>query len=150
MQTIEDLGAELRNAAKEGNLEIVGMILAQPEVNTEILNAQDKAGLTALMWAVEKGNVGVVKVLLAHRDDKGNYPVDIGIIGDIALAGQPEISQLISAHQLLTNPWTALQRSSLFIYRNRVGILISCLVVAAAERLYMHSQQVVTIPHKQY
>ena len=36
MQTIEDLEAGLINAAKEGNVETVRDILAQPEVNAEI------------------------------------------------------------------------------------------------------------------
>ena len=107
MQTIEDLGAELRNAAKEGNVEIAGMILSRPEVNAKALKAKDKQGCTALIIAVEEGKTEVVKAILDHKKCDST---------------------------ILPLPGTALQRSSLFsrVSGNRVGITLGFMGVLAA------------------
>ena len=153
-----------------GYVEIADMILDQPEANTETLNAKDDTGFTALIWAVNQGNVEVVKVLLDHRDGNGESLIDVNekdnrgrtALMMASMLGYGEISRLILVHQLSVNPWTALQRSSLFnrLSGNEVGIfargfargficnLIFGLVVAAAVNLYKDSQRVVTIPRE--
>ncbi|MEC8882342.1 MAG: ankyrin repeat domain-containing protein, partial [Pseudomonadota bacterium] len=114
----------------------------QSEVNAETLNAQDNEGLTALMWAVNKGNIGVVKALLAHRDSNDKPLINVNVKDNkghtaqmIASAfGKEEINKIISAHRLSISPWNALQRSSLFsnVSENRVGITLGFMGVLAA------------------
>ena len=108
MQTIEDLGAELRNAAKEGNVEIVGMILNHEKCDADTINAKDyEDGRTALIIAVEEGKTEVVKAILDHKKCDST---------------------------ILPLPGTALQRSSLFsrVSGNRVGITLGFMGVLAA------------------
>ena len=118
-------------ASMLGHGEIVNTILAQLEANTEALNAKDNTGFTALIWAVNQSNVEVVRALLAHRDGDGEPLIDVNekdnqgrtALMMASMLRHGDISRLILVHQLSRNPWTALQRSSLFngLSRNEVG-----------------------------
>ena len=72
---VSDKNARLIQAAKDGNLSAVQAALSD---GAEI-NARDKSGVPALMWAANNGHTQVVKLLLERRADVNVKKIDTGV-----------------------------------------------------------------------
>ena len=55
-------------ACKSGKTEIVKLLLEHEEI--EDMNAKDKSGATAFIWACLNGHIDVVKLLIDYSDSK--------------------------------------------------------------------------------
>ena len=97
---------ELITAAFEGNVEEVKNILTSKE---EWVDHQDKNDLTPLMWAVRKGHVEVVKVLLENGANPlatDNRDLNALIYAKIfcPTAKYEEILRLLQNYNLVSQP----------------------------------------------
>lgn len=88
----------LMDLAGRGNAEMVNMILSAKNFTTDINSQNQNTGMTALMFAIEKGHQDVVKALLEHgarldiKNGVGKTAMDIA-------RGKPEIMTLLKEHK---------------------------------------------------
>jgi ankyrin repeat protein len=89
-------------ASKEGNEDIVKLLLAQKNIQ---VNSTAEQGLTALMMAVISGNTAVLKAILEHKDLDANAKCQdtevlegASTLGLIAGKGAEDMARLMLEH----------------------------------------------------
>lgn len=71
----------LHAACYQGNFQVAQMLLNQPRIE---LNAIDVDGRTPLMWAVEKGHEGIIRLLLEKGADPTIKNAEARTVADLA------------------------------------------------------------------
>ncbi|XP_061520991.1 histone-lysine N-methyltransferase EHMT2 [Phycodurus eques] len=89
----EDGYTGLHHAAKQGNLEIVNILLETGQVD---VNSQDNGGWTPIIWAAEHKHVEVIKVLLNRGADVTINDKELNIcLHWAAYAGNVDIAEMV-------------------------------------------------------